>query len=230
MVKDDNGPSFDYILDPEIKMDDEELAMLAMELVFKIKEILDKNPQYYRILVTQIGREKTKDFKSTIKEIGEKLLLEYEPYLELHKQTLGKVGLEPAEFFLGIIDKALRELKNTGTQENAEGIGLWSWGKTLKINLKYWGRRIRGNSKGESLKKQLDDWKYEFRTEKKVRDTIKKEDVGEDAKQKRINHWDRRILLKSQKIREKTEEIKRELKTQKEKNIKDVSDEIKKLT
>lgn len=230
-----DGPSFDSIFDPNIPFDDEDIAMLSMEIAMYVREYIKANPGAAKILSSKSSDEKQKnEIKEDLKNY---VISQFKDYLKILSKSIEKPKIGDGQgspinidVFLGIFNKSLEEgikiVESVGSQEGAKGIGWWGVGKTIKSSFKYYGERVRGSSKTKALKKQLIDWEVDYRTENSVRDGIRKEHADDpEAKKQRLSHWDRRIFFKRQKINEKRHALIHEQKTR-EKISQELDDEI----
>lgn len=220
MADDDHGPSFDYIFDPDVELDTIELALLSSDIASKIKAILEKNPEYSFILTQKSNENKQK----ILRIIFENVLSDYsDSFASLGKSTPESVGVDMMK---NVLARTIHEVFESGKQENESGIGGWSISKSIMSSFFYYSRRVRGSSKSEALKQQLKDWEFDFKKEKKVRDNIQKQNVDPIAKKKRLAHWDRRLMFKTQKITEKKMELERERRTERKRNTLDLKREL----
>jgi len=222
-LDDENGLSFDYIFDPDLEVDDIELAFLSMEIASKLKNTLKNHPEYESILIHNSDLNK----REIINKISSEISSDYNNHFQDLVSSIGILDPSGINLLHSVIEKTFDRMFESGLQENESGIGGWTLSKSIMSSFIYYSRRVRGSSKTTALKKQLEDWKFDLKKEEKVKNSIKKTDVNSNAKNKRLGYWDRRIMFKHQKIKEKEMELDRERKRSHKKSILSLKEELK---
>src|SRR2546428_10049295 len=148
--------SFDHVFDARLPFEDEEVAMLAMDLVSTTEHVLDSSP-HARLLSAQEGLSEAgiQERGAIQTQIIDEVFSGYGPYLDTLQSTLVAAGQEQVG---GVVQSAAKAFIGEALDLCArrDGLGVWNIAMALKYSLKRFHRsRVLRLGREQALDSEL---------------------------------------------------------------------------